>query len=484
MPAATIPLVGMADAWRKAARDFLAVGVPPHEARFRMEGEAEELFAEEPAVAFQGQAPSFPVPRSFVELAGDVCFHSDPERFGLLYALLWRLRSQRNLMADASDPALARLEAMAKAVRRDSHKMKAFVRFREMEEATGGRRRFFAWFEPEHLVVERTAPFFARRFADMDWAIATPSLTAIFTDGDLRLEPTRERPVGPDDATDDLWRTYFASIFNPARLKVKAMQAEMPKKYWKNLPEAELIPDLIAQASTRRQAMIETPPTSPNPLAARVSPPAPASQPAEAGTLAALRREAEGCRRCPIGFHATQTVFGEGSPAARLVFVGEQPGDQEDLAGRPFVGPAGQMFDAALDEAGISRTVCYVTNAVKHFKFEPRGKRRLHKRPDGPEILACKWWLERELALLKPGLVVALGATAAQSLTGDGGAILRRRGRLENRQDGLPVFLTIHPSMILRIPDREAAAAERRRFVDDLRQVRTIARELGLLGAV
>jgi uracil-DNA glycosylase family protein len=191
-------------------------------------------------------------------------------------------------------------------------------------------------------------------------------------------------------------------------------------------------------------------------------------------SIPALRKAAEGCRRCPLWRDATQTVFGEGPEKAKVLFVGEQPGDQEDLAGKPFVGPAGKVFDAVLDDAGVDRRKTYVTNAVKHFKFEPRGKRRIHSKPNAGEIQACRWWLDKEIALTKPDLVVALGATAAQSLLGKAVPITRMRGQVIEREDGLCVFVTIHPSFILRIRDSQDKEAERKRFLEDMLAVKEL----------
>ncbi len=185
-------------------------------------------------------------------------------------------------------------------------------------------------------------------------------------------------------------------------------------------------------------------------------------------TIAALRDEAAHCTRCPLYEHATQTVFGEGPSDARLMMVGEVPGDQEDLQGRPFVGPAGRLLDRALQRAGIDRSQVYVTNAVKHFKFEWRGKRRMHKTPDRPEIEACKWWLERELALVKPELVVALGGTAGTALYGRPVKVLSERGRISDDPRGFRLLPTVHPSMILRMPD----AAKEQAFADFVRDLR------------
>ena len=186
-------------------------------------------------------------------------------------------------------------------------------------------------------------------------------------------------------------------------------------------------------------------------------------------SLETLREEASGCRACPLWKDATQTVFGEGPQHASLMLVGEQPGDKEDLAGKPFVGPAGLMLDRALKEAGIERPKVYVTNAVKHFKFVRRGKIRLHQKPNTPEIKACRQWYERELISIKPALVVAMGATAAQSVFGKITPINKTRGRLIDLDDGIKALVTVHPSYLLRLPDAETKAREYQRFVDDLK---------------
>jgi uracil-DNA glycosylase family protein len=191
-------------------------------------------------------------------------------------------------------------------------------------------------------------------------------------------------------------------------------------------------------------------------------------------TLETVRDRARGCVRCPLYLHATQTVFGEGRETARIMFVGEQPGDREDLMGRPFVGPAGQLFDRALGDAGIRRVHVYVTNAVKHFKFEPRGKRRIHKKPNRGEVEACRFWLDQELALVDPAMVVALGATAAQSLLRRAVTISSLRGHQLHFGEWTG-FVTVHPSYLLRIPDRDQAEREYGAFVRDLQKISRIA---------
>ena len=195
-------------------------------------------------------------------------------------------------------------------------------------------------------------------------------------------------------------------------------------------------------------------------------------------SLKQVREAAETCERCPLYRNATQTVFGEGPAHAPVMFIGEQPGDQEDLQGKPFVGPAGKIFDRALEEAGVDRKLVYVTNAVKHFKFEPRGKRRLHKKPNAYEIERCKWWLEQERAIVQPQLVVALGATAARSLMGRQVAIGKVRGAVSALAGGTQLLVTIHPSALLRIQDEADKRAAYAEFVKDLKAAaRTVFRK-------
>jgi DNA polymerase len=216
-------------------------------------------------------------------------------------------------------------------------------------------------------------------------------------------------------------------------------------------------------------AMIARPATEPHQAQSPQEEPMRRKTEASTDQLESLREEAAGCRACPLWKNATQTVFGEGPPHAPIMLVGEQPGDKEDLAGKPFVGPAGQMLDRALIEAGIDRKLVYVTNAVKHFKFLPRGKIRLHQKPTTPEIKACRPWYERERAALKPALVVAMGATAAQGVFGKITPINKNRGHLIDLDEKTKALVTVHPSYLLRQPDPDAKAREYQRFVSDLK---------------
>ncbi len=441
------------DGWRDAARSLAAARVDPSEVVWQVGDQPADLFGDE--AVLPSAAPDLRVSRRFVSLAREAILHSDPQRFALLYTLLTRVIAQPGSIEDKADPLLRRLDDMAKSVRRDIHKMRAFVRFREVADDAGP--RFIAWFEPDHHIVRANARFFVDRFHTMRWSILTPDVS-LHWDGKTLVEgPGASKADAPqDDPVEAVWKTYYASTFNPARLKTGAMLKEMPRKYWKNMPETALVAELIKGARAREVAMVET---------ARTAGPGDNAQKA----WAALRDEAAACTRCHLHQHATQTVFGEGPVDAPLMLIGEQPGDQEDLAGRPFVGPAGQLLDDALAQAGIDRSAAYLTNAVKHFKFEPRGKRRIHATPDAGEISACRWWIEQELLIVRPRVVVALGATAARSLLGRTVTISRERGRAIPLDSGAEAWITVHPSYLLRLPDPEAKAAQHAAFIADLR---------------
>jgi len=561
------------EAWRDAARGLVMAGVPPESVEWRVEGDPVPLLAEGPPPAPPAGAPPPRVPKGFPDLARLVVRHRDPARFALLHGLLHRLQSERGLLEDAADPAVARAEAMARAIRRDAHKMHAFVRFREvrvedgepgaplaapapvpvpagasrepaaprdarrvaialrdlgrLEEAPGEpgetvteeaaaappasraeapESRFVAWFEPDHHILRAEAGFFVRRFAMLRWSILTPGLSAHWDgpggDGEVRFGPGARRADAPsEDAAEGLWRAYFASIFNPARLKPDAMRAEMPVKYWRNLPEARDIPRLMQDAPRRVAEMVARGATPPSPRRQRAThlpaiirgaqPEAPGGvepvMPADllAGTASFPDAQAELRRDLlarddlpPWVANATQPVMGEGPQNPLLMFVGEQPGDEEDLKGQPFVGPAGRLWNKALEEAGVARGEAYVTNAVKHFKFTPTGKRRLHQSPDAGDIAFYRPFLLREIGIVEPRLIVTLGATALRAVSGRAMPVTKLRGSLLRDPEGRPFYPTVHPSYLLRLPDPAAKAREYDRFVEDLGQAAATARGL------
>ena len=465
------------DGWRKAARAFRLAGVEPADARFRVAGAegSASLFDDPPAPTASVGETQFSVSKAFVDVAQEVILHRSADRFDLMYRLLWRLRDEPDLMKVVSDRDVADAMERAKNVSRASHKMKAFVRFRAVQSEAG--ETYVAWFEPAHRVLEKTSGFFMRRFTTMRWSILTPD-GSCFWDGEaLTFGPPASAADAPqDDEIEEFWKTYYASTFNPARLKVQTMQGEMPKRYWKNLPEAALIPELVAASRARTETMVASQPSEPNARLAKAIARSVRDGAWEEGFVASdldeLRHGVQACRRCPLYRDATQGVCGEGPRAAKLMIVGEQPGDQEDLAGRPFVGPAGQVLDAALEEAGIDRSDVYVTNAVKHFKHEPRGKRRLHKTPTTSEVSACRWWLDQERRLVRPKVTLALGGTASLAVLNRKVAVTQERGEPLPLSDGSTAMITVHPSYLLRLPDEEARVRERAAFVRDLKRVR------------
>lgn len=458
-----------ADGFRHAVRRLIADDVPPEAIAWQTHA-AHSLFdGPAPEVA---DAPPVLLPREAADLVRLVVCHRDPERYALLYTLLWRLlHGERALLEIASDPLVSRLSLMAKSVRRDLHKMHAFLRFRCVAEDGG--ERYVAWFEPEHHILEATADFFVDRFRSLVWSIFTPGGSLHWDRERLTVGPPGRKEALP--ATGDVeagWDVYYASTFNPARTNMAAMHREMPKKYWHNMPETRLVPGLVRAAAARVDDAIRA-----VPAASRKRDPAKAVARMRDDAVTTLS-DLNGviARAAPFVPGGTRAVLGEGPLRPLLAFVGEQPGDQEDLQGRPFVGPAGQVLDQALREAGIAREACYLTNAVKHFKHETRGKRRLHRTPTAGEVRHYRWWLDRELALVRPTLIVALGATAVLALTDKALPITKVRGPMAF--GGMPGYVTVHPSYLLRLPDELARRDAHRAFVGDLVAARERAQSL------
>lgn len=463
------------DEWRSTVRAFVLSGASPDRIEWidptDPQGTLHEAPARPPPLA--STTAELSVPREFLTLARHALCHKNSSKWPLLYRILWRLTRgdarDRRLLANLVDDDVLSLNAIAKAVRRDAHKMKAFVRFRRVVTESGD-EHFVAYHRPEHPIVRLVAPFFARRFAIMRWTILTPYGSASWNGDELSFGPAVARDQAPTaDTLEDYWKTYYASIFNPARINPRAMSREMPKKYWSTLPEAAIIEELLAAAPARTDAMIARSIGVPVGGASPFIPAIPTDKPSIA--LRTLAAAAPSCRGCDLYKSATQVVFGHGPSDARLVLVGEQPGDKEDLAGLPFVGPAGVLLSDALRDAGIDRSTAYLTNAVKHFKWtpEPRGKRRIHSKPSVGEVRACKPWLEHELGLIKPQVLVLLGATAAQSLFGAGFRVTQRRGQIIRDSPFAPaVIATIHPSAVLRAP-AESRAEMFAGLVSDLR---------------
>lgn len=390
------------------------------------------------------------LPSGFAALAREALMHESPQRFVLLHRFGRALQAEPGRWQDTLDPGRLALERLAREVRREIHKMHAFVRFRVLQDAQGARH--VAWWEPVHHSVRAGVPFFVDRFAAMHWSILTPRICVQWTRARLLFLPGADRAHAPaPDAGEALWIEYYRSIFNPSRLKTAAMLREMPRRYWQNLPETRAISELIREAPQRSARMVAEAAQARRRLPARHDAQPAAGPPRTARErLDDLARRARHCTDCPHASSATQLVWGEGEPGASLMIVGEQPGDHEDLAGRPFIGPAGQLLRQALAQLDWPLDRLYLTNAVKHFRFEIRGKRRIHKTPGQREQLACAQWLEAELALVRPQAVLALGGTAASSVLGRPVRVGDCIGRWQARDDGLPVWVVHHPAAILR----------------------------------
>jgi DNA polymerase len=471
------------DEWREAARPLLASGVRWDEIEWRVHAgppppaahadglsgrSASERLAATPASQTNSGAPDAVVrlPRSLLELLSCLADYRHDGRWHLMYRLAWRvLHENRSLLDDEADADVRAALGWERAIHHDVHKMHAFVRFREIQNEDGS-TSYFAWFEPRHEILHRAVPFFTKRFPNMNWTIATPDGAAVWERGALSFVAAPDGAALPiSDSHDALWRTYYRSICNVARINPTTMQREMPQRYWRNLPEATEIPVLIRDGlehfSQRHSEVDDT----------------------ELRTAKAVQRAIEqlpraeegpaACRRCDLWRHATQAVEGAGPSHARIMLVGEQPGDEEDLRGHAFIGPAGKVLDETLASAGLDRGDIFVTNAVKHFRWEPRGKRRLHRRPDVTHIRACNVWLQREIATVQPQVIVALGGTALRALTGAAESIDSARSQSLRHETGAHLVATYHPSAVLRAEPARASSL-RTHLIEDLRRARTL----------
>jgi probable DNA metabolism protein len=467
----TLPNTGGFDAWRERARGLLASSIHPAQVQWRDAAAPPSLLPDDEAVEdVRGAASPLAlvrVPRNFLQAAARVACHRDPGRWALLYRLVWRVTHEGPaLLSDPLDEDVQQFERMRRQVGEDEHRMQAYVRFRRVEEPGG--ERYVAWYAPEHSVLRLVVPFFVERFGSMRWSILTPQESAHWDLASVTFSAGVPLPQEPsEDQREELWRTYYTSVFNPARINLGAMRGRMPVKFWSNLPETRDVARLASDAGARVNLMVSSPARG-----GSARPWVPAQ-----GSLEQLRAAIPSCEGCDLHAPATQAVFGEGPPKARIMLVGEQPGDQEDLAGRPFVGPAGDVLARALADAGIDRSAVYVTNAVKHFKFEPRGKRRIHQTPRLSEIRACRPWVEAEIHAVQPAVLVCLGATAAQALIGPQFRLTRHRGQRLTTPWADVTLATYHPSAILRADTPETSAKYYELLVQDLQLAAGYARE-------
>ena len=481
----TVMLAGRAgpmqvEDWRRRARQLLSDGQAPDAVQWRtgavalhgdlfLQDEEDSAFSSSfhsaPPRREESATPTAAVPfamtRATLALLQRIGCHAHPDRYHWLYEAVWRMQhGEGHLFELRADPLVQILHHMDVEVRREMHKTKAFVRF-EAKTLEDGGQHYVAWFEPKHHALELVLPFFQKRFTHMRWSILTPQMCAEWDGQTLHLHPGLDTPPAgsSDDVLHEAWTVYYASTFNPTRLRVRAMLKEMPAYYWRNLPEAKLIPRLIQSAECRADGMLKAAPTLPDRP----------QRPWQAPERPAL----DHCMRCPHAMHATQAVPGIGPMPAQLMLVGEQPGDQEDLQGRPFLGPAGEVLDQAMAQAGISRAEVFMTNAVKHFMWRPRGKRRLHSKPGPAEVDACRDHLLDELNRVQPRVIVALGETARQALLG-GTGLQAERGVPLPLPGGRWLVWTYHPAFVLRA-DVDTSQAALSALISHLQIAQTLA---------
>ncbi len=460
--------------WRAVARWLLQNAVPPQNVIWHSGETQESLLPAATILDLKGQINSQDrvvshVPAPFLTLAERIACHADSARWSLLYSALWRLtHGERYLLEFTTDALTSRLHRMEKQITRDCHKMKAFVRFSKVAEEPHD--IYVAWYHPDHDVLKLVAPFFSRRFKAMDWTILTPFASVHWDGRQLQYGAGVTVDQAPrEDELVTLWRDYYRSTFNPARLKIKAMKREMPVRFWKHLPETNQIPEMLREAPERVKAMHLR-----SSQMMRSAEPFIPNQPT-LGKIAEALNRCEGCELCRNG---TRAVPGSGHSHARLVIVGEQPGDIEEQQGIPFVGPAGELLNQLLIESGIDRTTVFVTNVVKHFHHELRGKRRLHQRPSARHEAACKPWLAAEIEIIRPDFIIGLGVTALHALLGRQHRLGEVIGNSHRTWAADETYFAWHPASILRAP--EPLAGQRR--AELLEALRVIQKKMNASG--
>jgi probable DNA metabolism protein len=458
------------ESWRNEARRLIFANASPETISWRSADEPNlDLFpasAQDLSQFARANNPSLPgnatfrVPPEFLERAKIVYAFRRDDNPAFLYRLLWRLlKEEPNLLKISIDSDIQEFESRHRLVKKDIHKMHAFVRFRELDD------RFIAWHRPDHFILRMAAPFFVERFNGMNWSILTEHECAHWDQKNLTFSEGVPRSHLPtEDASEDLWKAYYRSIFNPARIKWNAMTKELPVRHWKTLPETAAISDLLRTSPERLQKFYrEQNPSAekwlPKPTGAKL-------------TLEDLKQALPSCAACGICERATGPVMGAGPIDAEIAFIGEQPGEEEDLAGTPFIGPAGQLLNQALSEIGIARESQYVTNAVKAYKWtEKENYGRIHRGSSPQEIAACNPWLKKELEIVKPKKIVCLGRSAAQAILGKSVMMRDVRGQVFQTAYSAHTLVVPHPAFILRIADPVQKQNEYARFVEELRRI-------------
>ena len=449
-----VPLDRSWNDWRTKARQLLAQKVYPQDIHWKCD-EFEFSFGEE----FRPRPinSEFTLPREFIETAMSVSAYRNDSTWDLLYRIAWRLLYEnRNLLQITIDSEVRELMARRHSVGRDIHKMHAFVRFREIK--NGEDSIFMAWHRPDHRILRLAIPFFKDRFNGMNWVIMTEDESVSWDKKELSFLPGIGKVELPPDEKEDLWKNYYSAIFNPARVKVKMMKKEMAVRYWDTLPETQLISSLLDDAENRVKKFEEA-----NPRVIPIK---------SVSSLSEIKEAMRKCQSCGICARSHGPVSGIGPIDAKLAFIGEQPGDQEDLRQVPFIGPAGQELARALAAVQIERNDIYLTNAVKGFKWVKGSIEREHRTADSKEISACRPWLQNELGIIKPKILVCLGRIAAQSVIGKLIKLEDVRGQFFATPMSDKTIVLPHPASILRIKDPQEQEISRQRFLSEMMLVK------------
>lgn len=449
--------------WRRKARQlFVANQSPDDVVWIEANDEPQGLrFGDETNLAATELKVTIPpprVPKEFIEAAELVAVHRDPRRWHRLYRILWRLNhGEPHLLEVEVDDDVLWLNRAAKSVGRDIHKMHAFVRFRKVDDPERQEPWYLAWHCPDHAIIKLAAPFFKRRFKTMHWSILTPDGSAFWDGERLEFGPGVSAALAPKahDELESLWRSYYGAIFNPARIKTTAMKREMPVRHWRTLPETQMIPELLATSDQRVATMIASQPTS-----------AAAYVPNQPFSLEQLRESAAVCRGCSLASSGCDVSFGEGAANAKIVIVADQSGDINDAPALHH--HARQLLLETLAGVGVSQDQVYVTYAVKHPKYRHDDRQQRIVRIQPRDVAACRPWLGAELALIRPHIIVCLGAAAALAVLGRMLRLQEERGRWLFAGWGARVLVTEHPATILAIDDATEKAEATARFQADL----------------
>ncbi|WP_250510237.1 UdgX family uracil-DNA binding protein [Caballeronia sp. GACF4] len=453
-------------AWRSAARTLLMEGARPEDVVWLESDSSATVFGSIDGPPPGPENPGAPKPvkiaREFLAMLATAACYRTPARWMFLYKVLWRWTQGDRAVVSPDDPDGQRLQHMIEAVEAEENEMRRVLRFRHRDSSLGP-PEFISWCEPVHDLLEHAAMHFATRMGSATWMIATPHGAAFWDGALLRVDRTsdpEEKPMDfgdtamsgeavSGDAIEALWLAYYESTFTSAVENAAEVASHMPVRYWKSPENQRADPTLISRAdpySRRDRHPRNVPADMEVALNTDLEP--------LQGTSLKEPPSLDACKRCSLWRNATQAVPGIGPANARVMLVGEQPGDNEDREGKPFVGPAGKLLDEAIGEAQLARETLYLTNAVKHFKFDPHGDERQHVAPGQREREACRFWLEEELTRIAPKVVVALGATALKALTGHRTALSEYLGKTIEHK-GRIVVPTYHPSYLLRLTDEK-----------------------------